>query len=259
MKKLLLLAMTFVFMFSFTACSGGSFLSDKDILEVSANPEATIVLEYDLGDNQGVRQVELVFELCYDKAPSTVANFIKLAKDEYYNGKIIDFADTKDDTSELSYISGGRYQLDEEGEIVDDAKNYNIKGEFVANKWDKNDLKHKLGSLVMDRDFGSGAAFDTASTRFYITLNENVSRDRNYCVFGQIKSSKYSVGSAKFDSASSLSRLFIDDMFSMTCEQKTTKDGKLTLTQVPKNNIVIKSVSVNENGTDYSKAKVAKA
>ena len=86
-----------------------------------------------------------------------------------------------------------------------------------------------------------------------------MSRDRNYCVFGQIKSTKYSVGTAQFDSASSLSRLFIDDMLGMTCEQKTTKDGKLTLTQVPKNNIVIKSVSIDEKGTDYSKAKVAKA
>ena len=47
MKKLLLLAMTFVFMFSFTACSGSNFLRDKDILDVETNPEATIVLEYD--------------------------------------------------------------------------------------------------------------------------------------------------------------------------------------------------------------------
>ena len=87
MKKLLLLAMTFVMMFSFTACSGGSFLSEKDILDVTTNPEATITFEYDLEDGEGVRQVELVFELYYNKAPSTVANFIKLSKEEYYNGK----------------------------------------------------------------------------------------------------------------------------------------------------------------------------
>ena len=81
MKKLLLLAMTFVMMFSFTACSGGGFLSEKDILDVTTNPEVTITLEYDLDDGDGVREVELVFELFYNKAPSTVANFIKLAKE----------------------------------------------------------------------------------------------------------------------------------------------------------------------------------
>ena len=71
MKKLLLLAMTFVMMFSFTACSGGSFLSEKDILDVTTNPEVTITLEYDLNDGDGVREVELVFDLFavfFDKA-----------------------------------------------------------------------------------------------------------------------------------------------------------------------------------------------
>ena len=258
MKKLLLLAMTFVFMFSFTACSGG-FLSEKNILDVSVNPEAKIVLEYDLDDGEGVRQVELVFELFYNKAPSTVANFIKLANDGYYNNKIIDYANVQSAAGSLSYISGGRYYIDEEGDIVDDAKKYNIKGEFIANQWDANDLKHQIGSLVMDRDFGAGEAFDTASTRFYITLNESVERNRNYCVFGQFKSSKYTIKDSSFVSAASMSSLFINDMLALQTEQKSEKTGKLTLTQVPKTAVVFKSIAIDAKGVDYSKAKVAKA
>ena len=72
-------------------------------------------------------------------------------------------------------------------------------------------------------------AFDTASTRFYITLNESVQRDRNYCVFGKIKSSKYTI--LKDDqvvaggfSAPSLSSQFINDMLNLDTESKETKD-----------------------------------
>lgn len=264
MKKLLLLAMTFVMMFSFTACSGGSFLSEKDILNVTTNPEVTITLEYDLDDGQGTREVELVFELFYNKAPSTVANFIKLAKDGYYNGKIIDYANIESGAGDLSYISGGRYKLGEDGKIVDDKKNYSIKGEFIANQWKTNDLTHEYGSLVMDRDFGAGEAFDTASTRFYITLNESVQRNRNYCVFGKIKSSKYSIKKANEDkvqypSANSLSEQFRQDMMDVATETKEVSNADLILSQAPKHNIVFKSVVVDEKGTDYSKAKVAKA
>ena len=264
MKKLLLLAMTFVMMFSFTACSGGSFLSEKDILAVTTNPEATITLEYDLDDGAGTREVVLVFELFYNKAPSTVANFIKLADENYYDGKIIDYANIESGAGDLSYISGGRYELDEDGKILDDKKNYNIKGEFIANQWKTNDLKHDLGSLVMDRDFGSGAAFDTASTRFYITLNESVERNRNYCVFGKIKSSSYSIKKANEDkvqypSADSLSQQFLKDMGDVTTQTAEVSNADLILSQAPKHNIVIKSIAINSNGVDYSKAKVAKA
>lgn len=263
MKKLLLLAMTFVMMFSFTACSGGSFLSEKDILDVTTNPEVTITLEYDLEDGAGVREVELVFELFYNKAPSTVANFIKLAKDGYYNGKIIDYANAKSGAGSVSYVSGGRYEVNEEGKIVDDKKKYSIKGEFIANQWKANDLTHEYGSLVMDRDAGPGEAFDTASTRFYITLNESVERDRNYCVFGKIKSSKYSITKdgtkTEFGSADSLSEQFRKDMLNVKTEKKDLENSDLILSQAPVNNIVFKSVVVDEKGVNYSKAKVAKA
>ena len=48
-------------------------------------------------------------------------------------------------------------------------------------------------------------------------------------------------------------------MLDITTERKETKDGKLNLSQVPTHNIVIKSVTVETHGVNYSKAKVAKA
>lgn len=258
MKRLLLAVMSFVMMFSLTACSSG-FLSEKDMLQVDKDPVATFTLEYDLNDGDGKRVVELEYVLRYNKAPSTVANFVNLANDKYYDGKIIHYASTAQDTDDLSYIIGGQYKLDEEGDILNDRKNYSIKGEFEANKWENNDLKHTLGSLVMDREMGSGAAFDTASSAFYFVLNENNSRDRNYCVFGEIQRSRIKVGDTQYEWGSGLNRMFIDDMNSVKTERKTTKDGGLTLSAVPTSDIVITSVSVETNGVDYSKAKIAKA
>ena len=124
-------------------------------------------------------------------------------------------------------------------------------------------MTHELGSLVMNRDFGPGEAFDTASTRFYITLNESVQRNRNYCVFGKIKSSKYSLvkdgQTTGGVSSQSISSAFINDMLNLDTTSKALKDESMTLAQIPSKTITIKSVVVDEKGVDYSKAKVAKA
>ena len=48
-------------------------------------------------------------------------------------------------------------------------------------------------------------------------------------------------------------------MMDVTTETKEVSNSDLILSQAPKHNIVFKSVVVDEKGTDYSKAKVAKA
>ena len=47
-------------------------------------------------------------------------------------------------------------------------------------------------------------------------------------------------------------------MLNIKTEQKDVKGGKMVLSQVPKNNIVFKSVEIDDKGVDYSKAKIAK-
>ena len=111
MKKLFLTVLSVVMLLCLTACSSG-FLSDGDIMNVTEeqNPTVTINLEYDPEDGGGKREVELVFELYYSKAPSTVTNFVQLINKRYYNNKIVHYATGNGgDTSELEYISAGQY------------------------------------------------------------------------------------------------------------------------------------------------------
>lgn len=263
MKKFLVALMTLVALFSLTACSSG-FLSEKDMLDVpeDKNPVVTFNLEYDLNDGAGVRVVTLNYVLHYNKAPSTVANFVKLVNEKYYDNKIIHHVDTQDDTEKLSYATAGQYYY-EEDKVVNGKKNYTIKGEFTANQWvdadknPKNDLTHKYGALAMDRLSGSGAVFDSASTAFYFVLNDNVERDNNYCVFGTIQSSSYKLGSNQFAQSNGLSEQFVRDLKSVSTESKSTNDGKVVLTSLPTHKIVLTSVTVNTFGIDYSRAKVA--
>lgn len=251
--------LTVVMIFSLTACSTG-FLSDNDMLNVpeDKNPVVTFTLEYDNNDGLGKRIVELSYVLYYNKAPSTVANFVQLVQSGYYKNKIIHSANMGDGSVEnLSYITGGQYYIDENDQIVNDKKNYYIKGEFEANQWDKNDMKHVPGVLAMDRMSGSGAVFDTASTAFYMVFNENVERNGNYCVFGEIVSSKGSLNGGEAVVCEGLWQRFVNDMFNVSTESRSVKDGG-TLSNVPEHSIVFTNVTVETFGIDYSKAKVAK-
>ena len=80
--------LTVVMIFSLTACSTG-FLSDNDMLNVpeDKNPVVTFTLEYDNNDGLGKRIVELSYVLYYNKAPSTVANFVQLVQSGYSTSK----------------------------------------------------------------------------------------------------------------------------------------------------------------------------
>lgn len=260
MKKFLVALMATVMLFSFTACSSNYLEVPED-----KNPVVTFNLQYDLDDGAGVRVVELNYVLYYNKAPSTVANFVNLVNEKYYDSKIIHYLNTQDGTDSLSYVSAGQYYYDEDDGIINDKKNYSIKGEFTANQWvDEegepiNDLTHKYGALAMDRLSGSGAVFDSASTAFYFVLNENVERDRNYCVFGMVQSSSYKLGDSQFAAVDGLHEQFVRDLSNISTETKSTKDGKTTLTSLPKNRIVLTSVTVNTFGIDYSNAKIVKA
>lgn len=261
MKKLFLTVLSVVMLLCLTACSSG-FLSDGDIMNVTEeqNPTVTINLEYDPEDGGGKREVELVFELYYSKAPSTVTNFVQLINKRYYNNKIVHYATGNGgDTSELEYISAGQYYYDDEGDLVNDSVGYQIKGEFQSNQWDANDLTHTLGALAMDRLSGGGAVFDSAASAFYIVLNENVERDGNYCVFGNIVSSSVTLDGKQLGAAEGLHNQFLNDMLNIdNSGTETTKDGKTTVQNMPAFTITITSVTVDTHGIDYDSAKVAK-
>ena len=125
------------------------------------------------------------FDLLPDLAPETVRNFVKLAKEGFYNGTlfhrvipgfVIQGGDpnTKG-TNKASYGTGGHsakfYGVGNE----DDPSSWNLPAEF-------NDLKHKLGILSMARSNHP----DSGGSQFFICAGDVPHLDGQYTVFGQV-------------------------------------------------------------------------
>lgn len=166
-------------------------------------------------------------ELYPDKAPNTVANFIKLINEGYYNG--LTFHRVIADT----LIQGG----DKEG-TGGGTSDFAIPGEFFANGYEKNDLRHEEGTISMARaDYSSLSSslatqgYNSASTQFFITTKTVRNFDGLYCAFGKVISG-------------------IDIIKTIT-NLETTVDEDNNATETPKNPPVIESISVDTFGIDY--------
>lgn len=122
---------------------------------------ATIEIE-----NYGTVTVELDGEA----APITVENFVKLAKDGFYDGL------TFHRIIEGFMMQGGC----PEGNGTGDA-GYEIKGEFSENGWD-NPIKHERGVISMAR----GSEPDSGSCQFFIVHETSPHLDGKYAAFGRV-------------------------------------------------------------------------
>lgn len=107
-----------------------------------------------------------------EAAPITVDNFLKLADGGFYDGLTIHRI------SAGFVIQGG----DPEGTGMG-GSDENIKGEFASNGWDKNTISHKRGVISMARNMMS---MDSASSQFFIVLQDAVSLDGDYAAFGEV-------------------------------------------------------------------------
>ena len=112
-------------------------------------------------------------ELYGDEAPITVANFLKLAKEGFYDGltfhRIIDGF----------MIQGG----DPEGTGMG-GSDETIKGEFSANGVENN-LSHTRGAISMARN---SVSMDSASSQFFIVQSDSTYLDGQYACFGYVTS-----------------------------------------------------------------------
>lgn len=97
------------------------------------------------------------FELYPEYAPNTVRNIIKLAQTGYYDNKVIYGKDDfslyigRDENGEDSNPTIGQISEDIEIDSEEDYK-YSIKGEFIANEFEKNTLRHEKGVLTLLRN-----------------------------------------------------------------------------------------------------------
>jgi peptidyl-prolyl cis-trans isomerase B (cyclophilin B) len=126
---------------------------------VTENPIVTITMEND---------EKIVLELDPTVAPNTVANFISLVEDGFYDGLIFhrvipDFM-----------IQGG----DPEG-TGSGGPGYSIEGEFSENGFENN-LKHERGIISMARTNDP----NSAGSQFFIMVKESSQLDGKYAAFG---------------------------------------------------------------------------
>ena len=126
-----------------------------------ANPIATILME----NGESIK-----CELYSDLAPISVENFVKLAKQGFYDGLIFH-----------RVIPGFMIQGGCPDGTGMGGPGYSIKGEFASNGV-KNDLKHKRGVLSMARSMMP----NSAGSQFFIMHEDATHLDGDYAAFGMV-------------------------------------------------------------------------
>ena len=150
------------------------------------NPIATMEIE-----GYGTIKIELYPEI----APNTVANFIRLANRGFYNGL------TFHRTIPNFMIQGGDLKGDGTGspkrsnlqDNVETDGAYTIEGEFIANGFKKNTLRHEEGVISMARGdysaYGSSLVkegYNSAGSQFFIMTGNNSQLNGLYAAFGKV-------------------------------------------------------------------------
>ena len=115
---------------------------------------------------------KIELELYPDAAPKTVANFIKLVSEGFYDGLIFHRVIPG------FMIQGG----DPQGNGMGGSKE-NIIGEFKANGFD-NPIKHTRGVISMARAYNP----NSASSQFFIMHQNAPHLDGQYAAFGKVVS-----------------------------------------------------------------------
>ena len=116
---------------------------------------------------------EMTAELYPDKAPKTVENFLALIKDGFFSGMIFHRV------IKGFMIQGGGYTADFKEKDAD-----SIYGEFAANGFLQNDIKHERGVLSMART----SIPNSASSQFFIMHMDAPHLDGQYAAFGALTS-----------------------------------------------------------------------
>ena len=205
--------------------------------EVIQNPIVTMEIE-----NYGTVKMELYPEY----APNTVANFVKLVQNGYYNG--LTFHRVEKDFM----IQGGDKKGDGTGkvelkdlypEISDsDNKEYNIPGEFIANSFSKNKIRFEKGVLAMARaDYSQLSSslteegYNSAGSQFFIMTADMSNMNGYYAAFGKVIEGMD----------------IVEKISELETKVETAEDGTEKKTSTPVETPVISSMTVDTFGVDY--------
>ncbi len=154
-----------------------------EVIPASAakQPRPVVVIQLPKGD--------IVIELFEDVCPNTVANFINLIEENFYNtecefyrveGTGTDIAEIHKNTGPRIIQGGYDQSKSREG------YNYGIRNEAVDNeRYEALGIRNTRGTIAMART----GALDSASTEFFINLKDYPDWDKEespYCVFGEV-------------------------------------------------------------------------
>lgn len=191
------------------------------------NPVATIQIEE--------YEKPIKIELDPQSAPNAVANFIKLANNGFYKN-------FKMSIEENRILGNESMQMARLSNIMEYPQNdyvYGIKGDFVANGYDKNLIKHKKGVITMERDdysyFGyKEEGYNSANCNFCILTQDIDNYNGYYAGFGKVIEG--------MDVLEAIAATRVD--VSEDEKDDTKKDDSV-------NTITIASITVDTFGVDY--------
>lgn len=249
-KVALVMLVLIAVMFSLTGCGNKENKDNQKVggennmKEYKENPIVTMDVEYvsESGEN---KNGTIKMELYPNYAPVTVANFVNLVNNGFYNGLtfhrvvkdfMIQGGDPKGDGTGSAKIS----DLDKSIEKNSDADyGYSIKGEFALNKFDNN-VKFESGTIAMARSDYSSYGFpengyNSGCSQFFIMNTDDATTNKylegSYAAFGKVIEG-YDV---------------VLDISNTKVEMQASSGEK----SLPVNKPVIKSMTVDTKGEEY--------
>ena len=252
MKKNILTTIVLLVVLSLLGYVGFGYY--KTLTTEVKNPVVTMEIE-----NYGTVKMELY----PDQAPNTVKNFINLIQKGYYNGKVFSGLDStclyagKDSAGEIKNATMSLVDSTIEDGSEND-KEYSIKGEFVANGYEDNILKHEKGVLSMCRiDYTqymtslTSESYDSANAQFCILLNDERGLNGMYAAFGKVVE-----GMDVIETISKLdAKVETDEAEDAEVEVTEDENALKTFVTYP----VITTMTVDTFGVDYGMPEVTEA
>lgn len=168
----------------------------------------------------------------------------------FYNGEY----EIDDNTTITTYDEFENLMSSEEGKSkLDNFLNieYNITGEFVANGYEDNNLKHEAGVISMARsDYSNWGyteqGYNSAGCQFFITTEANSGLDGLYAAFGKVIE-----GMDIVEEISNLEVYYRNTEVDSDFETPKDDEGNEIASDTPKEEPVIKSITVETYGVEY--------
>ena len=170
--------------------------------------------------------------------------------EQFYNGEY-----TQDDITITSYSDVKSLMKNDENakSKLDEFLNieYNIEGEFIANGDEVNNIKHEEGVISMERsDYSSWGytteGYNSAGCQFFIMSADNSQLDGMYSAFGKVIE-----GMDVVEKIANVEVYYRETEVDEDYEVPKDEEGNEILSDTPKEQPVITSITVETYGVDY--------